>query len=48
MDRNARDERDENEGESERRHQGHTSASALPEVENGLTWYQNVYSHSHT
>ena len=24
-----------------------TSTSALAEVENGLIWYQNVYSHSH-
>jgi hypothetical protein len=24
-----------------------TNASALPEVENGLIWYQKVYSQSH-
>jgi hypothetical protein len=25
-----------------------TRMSALAEVENGLIWYQSVYSHSHT
>ena len=25
----------------------HTCASALSDVENGFTWYQNVYSHIH-
>jgi hypothetical protein len=43
----AADERQEDQGKGKNDHDAHTSASASSDVENGLIWYRNVFSHLH-